>query len=190
MKDISKIRNVVARFFQVPESEVTESFIFPPHRLQSSLGRSTFHSAIKRLAQVDLPRALTARNFGELIGGQPAALSAAPAPPTAAEPDSPAPAPLAAQPFRLQTGVDIAALDELPAAGTPELDAGSMEADAGFDAGSMPPDAGTVEPDAGVPHQPALAFQGGGCSAAPLLAPLLALLVLRRPRNRVTRPSL
>ena len=121
MKDISKIRHVVALFFQVPESEVTESFIFPPHRLQSSLGRSTFHSAIKRLAQVDLPRALTARSFGELIGGQPAA--PAPAPQAAAEPNSLAPTPLAAGPFRLQTGVDIAALDELPAAGTPLLDA-------------------------------------------------------------------
>jgi phosphopantetheine--protein transferase-like protein len=123
MKDISKIRHVVALFFQVPESEVTESFVFPPHRLQSSLGRSTFHSAIKRIAQVDLPGALTARSFGELIGGQPAAPSAAPAPPAAAGPGSPTPAPLAAQPFRLQTGVDIAALDELPAAGTPLLDA-------------------------------------------------------------------
>jgi hypothetical protein len=37
---------------------------------------------------------------------------------------------------------------------------------------------------------PVLAFQGGGCSSAPLLVPLLALLVLRRRRNRVTRPAL
>jgi N-acetylmuramoyl-L-alanine amidase len=67
-------------------------------------------------------------------------------------------------------------------AGVPAPDAGLTEPDAGMDA----PDAGLVEPDAGVTRQPVLAFQGGGCSAAPaglLFAAALAVLA-RRARRR------
>lgn len=68
-------------------------------------------------------------------------------------------------------------------AGTPDSgviitpDAGPGDEDAGV------PDAGSEEEDAGVIRQPLLAFQGGGCSAAPWLLPALALLMFRRRRS-------
>jgi hypothetical protein len=74
------------------------------------------------------------------------------------------------------------------------IDAGSMEP---FDAGLQPePDAGMMTPTDGgqviepgpdggmVVRQPILAFQGGGCSAAPVLLPFLAILALRRRSRR------
>jgi N-acetylmuramoyl-L-alanine amidase len=68
----------------------------------------------------------------------------------------------------------------VPDAGVPDAgsDAGVTEADAGVevDAGVVPGD------DAGVIRQPVLAFQGGGCSAVPVIAPLLVALILRRRR--------
>jgi hypothetical protein len=70
------------------------------------------------------------------------------------------------------------------------IDAGMMDSgviitpDAGpDDAGVVEPDAGMNEEDAGVIRQPVLAFQGGGCSAAPVIAPLLCLFLLRRRRR-------
>jgi hypothetical protein len=74
------------------------------------------------------------------------------------------------------------------------IDVGSMEP---FDAGLQPePDAGMMTPTDGgqviepgpdggmVVRQPILAFQGGGCSAAPVLLPFLAILALRRRSRR------
>ncbi len=130
MNDLSKVRSVVARFFQVTEAEVNEGFVFPPHRIQGSLGRTTFHSAIKRIAQVDLPSAFTAKTFGELIQGE--ALPAGVSIPTSKATSIP-PVAMTAPPaisksaaslgaFQLQTGVDIASLDELPPAESPALE--------------------------------------------------------------------
>lgn len=73
MTDKEKVRSVVARFFDVPESTVTESFVFPPERLHGSVGRSTFHAAIKRMAGVDLVSAWSAATFGELFNQRPVA---------------------------------------------------------------------------------------------------------------------
>ncbi len=56
-------------------------------------------------------------------------------------------------------------------------------ADAGVDAGTPEPDAGMTGDDAGVIRQPVLAFQGGGCSAAPVLGPLLFMVLLLRRRR-------
>ena len=67
MHNDGKIRAVVAKFFRVAESEVTESFLFPPERMQGSVARSTLHAALKRMAGVDLPAAFTANSFGELM---------------------------------------------------------------------------------------------------------------------------
>lgn len=73
-------------------------------------------------------------------------------------------------------------------AGTPDSgviitpDAGPADAGTSDDAGV--PDAGTPgDEDAGVIRQPVLAFQGGGCAAAPWLLPALALLMFRRRRS-------
>ena len=67
MTDKEKIRSIVARFFNVTESAVTENFIFPRERLNASVGRATFHAAIKRMAGADLPAAFSAKTFGELF---------------------------------------------------------------------------------------------------------------------------
>ena len=44
------IRAVVARFFNVPESGISDSFVLPPERLTGSISRRVLHAAIKRLA--------------------------------------------------------------------------------------------------------------------------------------------
>ena len=67
MKSQDKIRSVVARFFNVSEAEVTDSFQFPASRLQGSVGRSTLHAALKRLADADLKSVWEANTFGELV---------------------------------------------------------------------------------------------------------------------------
>jgi phosphopantetheine--protein transferase-like protein len=67
MNDSDKIRSVVARFFNVAEAEVTDSFIFPSERMQSSVARTTLHAAIKRLAGTDLPSAFTANTYAQLL---------------------------------------------------------------------------------------------------------------------------
>lgn len=81
MKDT--VPSVVARFFNVPESDLTDSFVLPPERLQGSISRRILHAALKRLAGADLPGVWKAVTFGELLGGATAeapvaALSAAP----------------------------------------------------------------------------------------------------------------
>ncbi len=67
------------------------------------------------------------------------------------------------------------------------IDAGVTDAgdsDAGVtDAGTPEPDAGTNQDDAGVIRQPILAFQGGGCSSAPVMGPLLFMMLLLRRRR-------
>ena len=67
------------------------------------------------------------------------------------------------------------------------VDAGTV-LDPGVPDSGVAVDAGMSSEDAGVIRQPLLAFEGGGCSSAPLLAPLLALLIFRRkpvpPRGR------
>ncbi|MDB6121119.1 MAG: hypothetical protein JWQ71_112 [Pedosphaera sp.] len=67
MNDSEKIRAVVARFFQVPETSVTDEFVFPRDRLQGSAARYTFHAALKRMANADLPTAHTANTLAELL---------------------------------------------------------------------------------------------------------------------------
>lgn len=67
MTDKDKVRSVVARFFNVPEAQVTESFVFPAERLHGSVGRATFCAAIKRMAGADLAAAMSAKTFGELF---------------------------------------------------------------------------------------------------------------------------
>jgi phosphopantetheine--protein transferase-like protein len=77
MNEVEKVRSVVSRFFNVPEGEVTESFVFPSERMQSSVARSTLHAALKRLAGVDLSSVFTANTFGQLVNGSPAPESTA-----------------------------------------------------------------------------------------------------------------
>jgi phosphopantetheine--protein transferase-like protein len=67
MTEKDKVRSVVARFFNVPETAVTEGYLFPPDRLHGSVGRATFRAAITRMAGVDLPQAFTATTFGQLF---------------------------------------------------------------------------------------------------------------------------
>jgi phosphopantetheine--protein transferase-like protein len=126
MNDPDKIRSVVARFFNVPESAVTEEFTFPADRLQGSVGRTTFHAALKRLAGADLPAALTATTYRQLL--------AAPAAEPAQTPDSPAsprapgqPIPPIVEPANRQNGfgvgIDIESVESLPVAKDPWSDA-------------------------------------------------------------------
>jgi phosphopantetheine--protein transferase-like protein len=113
MNDVEKVRSVVSRYFNVPESEVTESFVFPSERMQSSVARSTLHAALKRLAGVDLPSVFTANTFGQLVNGSPAPQGHAP---------KEQPAATAAPPSRVGVpaiGIDIEHADNLPAAGDP-----------------------------------------------------------------------
>jgi phosphopantetheine--protein transferase-like protein len=111
MNEVEKVRSVVSRFFNVPEGEVTESFLFPSERMQSSVARSTLHAALKRLAGVDLPSVFTANTFGQLVNGSPAEsnaprqLPAEQAVPEKAAKGAPA------------IGIDIEHADNLPAAG-------------------------------------------------------------------------
>src|SRR5208337_2013492 len=67
MSDAIKVRSVVAKFFNVAESEVDSSFAFPRERLQGSVARSALHAALKRMAGADLQTAFTANTYGELI---------------------------------------------------------------------------------------------------------------------------
>ena len=60
---------MIARFFNVSETEVIDSFQFPVSRLQGSVGRSTLHAALKRLADADLESVWKANTFGELVNG-------------------------------------------------------------------------------------------------------------------------
>ncbi|HEV2696317.1 MAG TPA: 4'-phosphopantetheinyl transferase superfamily protein [Verrucomicrobiae bacterium] len=116
MTDKDKIRSVVARFFNVSEATVTEDFPFPLERLNASIGRATFHAAIKRMAGADLPSAFTAKTFRELLGLVVAPVSAgasatvAPAVPASVSLMKNLPMSGAG------VGIDIESLDELPVA--------------------------------------------------------------------------
>ncbi len=75
MKD--SVPSVVARFFNVAESDLADSFVLPPERLQGSISRRILHAAIKRMAGADLPGVWKAVTYGELIGGATAVAPAA-----------------------------------------------------------------------------------------------------------------
>ncbi len=121
MSDTAKIRSVVARFFDVPEAALNEGFVFPRERLQGSVGRTTLHSALKRMAGADLPGAFTANTFGELLNsppapnGKPALVASQPLPAqTALEPVRSVP--LAALPDNeVRVGIDVEVCENLPA---------------------------------------------------------------------------
>ena len=102
----------------VAESEVTEAFVFPPGRLEGSVGRNTFRAALKRLAGVDLPAAMTANSFAELIqqGGSAEAPASVPTSTPSAAPASPA---LPAGAEVVEIGVDIEDARNLPWSGDP-----------------------------------------------------------------------
>ena len=113
-----RIRFVVARFFSVPETDVTDAFVFPPERLQGSVGRATLHSALKRMAGVDLPAAFTANTYAQLIS------------PNAQAPQAPNPQPRVPAARSPQThndalaiGLDIESVDNSPSSGDPWSDA-------------------------------------------------------------------
>ena len=110
MKD--SVPSVVARFFNVPESALTDSFILPPERLQGSISRRILHAALKRLAGAELPGVWKATTFGELTGGAatPAALAAAPARKTASGKSS------------HSVGIDLEQTAHLPWTGDPASD--------------------------------------------------------------------
>ena len=107
------IRAVVARFFNVPESGISDSFVLPPERLTGSISRRVLHAAIKRLAGEDLPGVWTACTFGELISGGAADTTVRPLPGS-----TPLRAPVAAN-GALGVGIDIEEVANLPWSGDP-----------------------------------------------------------------------
>jgi phosphopantetheine--protein transferase-like protein len=113
MTDQAKIRSVVARFFNVPEAVVTDNFAFPPERLNASIGRATFHAALKRMGGADLPAAFTAKTFGDLFGQEVATAPAGTS--VVAVSETPAAAESSSA-FGLGVGIDIESFDQLPAA--------------------------------------------------------------------------
>jgi phosphopantetheine--protein transferase-like protein len=121
MNDVGKIRSVVSRYFNVAEGEVTESFVFPSERMQSSVARSTLHAALKRLAGVDLPSVFTANTFGQLVNGSPAPQLNA-----ATEPIAPTRMPRSGEGVPA-IGIDIEHADNLPTAGDPWSESFYME---------------------------------------------------------------
>jgi phosphopantetheine--protein transferase-like protein len=113
MNETEKIRSVVSRYFNVPEAEITDSFVFPSERMQSSVARSTLHAALKRLAGVDLPSVFSANTFGQLVNGSPA-----PRVNAAKEPLAVTQVPVSGE--RVPAiGIDIEHADNLPMAGDP-----------------------------------------------------------------------
>jgi serine O-acetyltransferase len=109
MNDSEKIREVVARFFNVEPSVLNDAFVFPRDRLQGSAGRATLRAAIKRMAGLDLPAALTANTYGQLINQ-----------PALTENRSPANSDPAAEHLpgsganETAVGIDIESIDNLP----------------------------------------------------------------------------
>jgi phosphopantetheine--protein transferase-like protein len=139
MSDVPKIRSVVARFFNVPESDVTEEFVFPRDRLQGSVGRTTFHAALKRLAGADLPAAMTAINFRELLAPPSAQFQLTQSQPTSPpQANGPTPAPATGlsgtdpsgtghsgngpSGTEFGVGIDIESVESLPATNDPWSD--------------------------------------------------------------------
>jgi phosphopantetheine--protein transferase-like protein len=127
MTDKDKVRSVVARFFNVPETSVTEDFIFPAERLHGSVGRATFHAAIKRLAGGDLPRAFNATTFRELFEFVPAPANTN----ESAKPESGNPptslATEVSSPENSCLGIDIEHCEHLPTASDPWTEAFYLE---------------------------------------------------------------
>ncbi len=107
---------VVSRFFNVPEAELSDSFILPPERLGGSISRRVLHAAIKRLAGADLPGVWTATTFGELLNGSTAANGA----------DRGKSAPVIRTPIgaaaKPAAGIDIEEIAEMPWSGDPWSD--------------------------------------------------------------------
>lgn len=122
MTDKDKVRSVVARFFNVPETAVSDDFVFPPERLQGSVGRATFRSAIKRMAGVDLASAAGSTTFRELfVDAVPSAVQSE-ATATAPVPQSPAATIGRSVPVGFGVGIDIENYDHLPAVSDPWSD--------------------------------------------------------------------
>lgn len=114
MNQTDKIRAVVSKFFNVPETEVTEAFEFPRARMQSSVARSTLHAALKNMAGADLATVWTARSFGELLHGTgPVSMPAG----IVTKGSTAMARPGAASATRI--GIDIEGVDGLPGAGDP-----------------------------------------------------------------------
>ena len=127
MTDKSKVRSVVARFFGVSEASVTDGFVFSRERLHGSVGRATFHAAIKRMAGADLPAALSAGTFGELFEETPVLVKiGGPAPAESANLEA-MPPPVSALTTDPGIGVDIEHCDNLPAVADPSTDAFYVE---------------------------------------------------------------
>jgi phosphopantetheine--protein transferase-like protein len=115
MIDKNKVRSVVARFFNVPETAVTDEFMFPPERLHGSVGRATFYAAIKRLAGADLPAAKSATTFRQLFETAPDSTPSQQEIVTKSENPSPA-APLSTSTATdVKVGIDVEYCDNLPA---------------------------------------------------------------------------
>jgi len=127
MTDKDKVRSVVARFFNVSEATVTETFAFPPERLHGSVGRSTFYAAIKRMAGADLATAFSATTFGELFDPAPVGAKTEQVP-TAEAGSRTAVAP-ARKPSASNSavGIDIEHVDDLPKAEDPWSEAFYVE---------------------------------------------------------------
>lgn len=109
-------RAVVARFFNVAESALTDDFVLPPERLTGSISRRVLHAAIKRMAGEDLPGVWTATTFGELTRG--GAVATAAPPQTAAVPRRASPGANGANDAPA-VGIDIEELAKLPWTGDP-----------------------------------------------------------------------
>jgi phosphopantetheine--protein transferase-like protein len=118
--DLDKVRSVVARFFQVEESAVTDEFVFPRERLQGSAARYTFHAALKRMAGVDLPTAHTANSYAELVRQEASVQQGAPKPVLQKEAKSDLNAGAEREMAdRALIGIDIEQVDNLPWSGDP-----------------------------------------------------------------------
>jgi holo-[acyl-carrier protein] synthase len=119
MSDKDKIRSVVARFFNVPEAMVTEDFVLPADRLHGSVGRATFHAAIKRIAGVDLVTTLSATTFGELFTQAPQVVNNNPTDTIGFTRVLPTDIRGTFRPLKLHTGIDIEHTDNIPSAPDP-----------------------------------------------------------------------
>ncbi len=101
---------VVARFFNVPESALVDSFELPRERLHGSIARRILYTALKRHAETDLPGVWTATTYGELLNGTAAVTNSAPAAKAVAVPRGES---------GLAVGIDIETAAHLPWSGDP-----------------------------------------------------------------------
>lgn len=117
-KDV--VRGVVARFFDVPEADVTDTYAFPAGRMASSFARTSLYSAIKRASGLDLAAVRTANSFGELFHESP--LSRGPDRSPAGDPPLEQAATSSGStlaPFRILVGVDLEEVDKFPVSDNP-----------------------------------------------------------------------